>query len=203
MLVELSAAVESRDPATRGHAARVTVLADAVGRRLGWDEPRLAALRLGATLHDVGKVAVPVAVLRKRGPLTEAEAAQVRVHPAAGACVVAAIAAARPALPCVLHHHERWDGRGYPHGLEATEIPHEARLLAVADAYDAMTTSRPYRAALPAAAALAELERCAGTQFDPHLVGAFLDVWAGGARVSRAALDPPRAVRRSARPAPA
>jgi HD-GYP domain-containing protein (c-di-GMP phosphodiesterase class II) len=184
MFVELTAAVESREPSTRGHAARVTALADAVARRLGWSEDRIATLRLGGTLHDVGKVAVPVSVLRKRGPLSPDEVARIRVHPAAGARVIAAIAAARRAMPCVLHHHERWDGRGYPDGLAGEEIPEEARLLAIADAYDAMTTNRPYRRALEPALALAELERCAGTQFDPRLTRVFCEVWRVEARAS-------------------
>ena len=178
MLAELSFAIESREPSTRGHGARVTAFAEAVALRLGWSGERLAALRLGASLHDIGKLAVPVAVLRKRGPLAPEELAQIRVHPSAGARMVAAIAAARPARPCVLHHHERWDGHGYPTGLEGDEIPEAARLLAVADAYDAMTTHRPYRRALAREHALAELDRCAGTQFDPALTQAFLAVWA-------------------------
>jgi HD-GYP domain-containing protein (c-di-GMP phosphodiesterase class II) len=184
MLVELSAAVESRDPSTRGHAARVTALADAVARRLGWSDDRIAILRIGGTLHDVGKVVVPLAVLSKRGPLTDAELAQIRVHPSAGARVVAAIESARGALPCVLHHHERWDGRGYPHGLCGEEIPVEARLLAIADAFDAMTTNRPYRRAVPPAEALAELDRCAGTQFDPELTWVFVEVWSATQRAA-------------------
>lgn len=184
MLVELSAAVESRDPSTRGHAARVTALADAVARRLGWHDERIALLRIGGTLHDVGKVAVPLSVLRKRGPLTEVELAQMRAHPAAGARVVAALDAARHALPLVLHHHERWDGRGYPQGLRGAEIPEEARLLAIADAYDAMITDRPYRRALLADAALVELERCAGTQFDPALTRVCVGVWGAAARAA-------------------
>jgi HD-GYP domain-containing protein (c-di-GMP phosphodiesterase class II) len=184
MLVELSAAVESRDPSTRGHAARVTALADAVARRLGWPEERIATLRIGGTLHDVGKVAVPIAVLLKRGPLTHAELEQIRMHPAAGARVVASIEAARRALPLVLHHHERWDGDGYPQGLRGEEIPEEARLLALADAYDAMTTNRPYRRAVPSAHALAELERCAGTQFDPELTRLFVEVWGATVRTA-------------------
>ena len=184
MLAELSAAVESRDPSTRGHAARVTALADAVARRLGWSDGQLAVLRIGATLHDVGKVVVPLSVLRKRGPLTDAELAQIRIHPSAGARVVAAIESAREALPCVLHHHERWDGRGYPHGLRGEEIPVEARLLAIADAYDAMTTNRPYRRAIPTEDALIELERCAGSQFDPALVRVFVELWGATARVA-------------------
>jgi HD-GYP domain-containing protein (c-di-GMP phosphodiesterase class II) len=186
MLVELSAAVESRDPSTRGHAARVTALADAVARRLGWHEEKIAILRIGCTLHDVGKVAVPITVLLKRGPLTDAEQEQIRMHPAAGARVVASIEAARRALPLVLHHHERWDGGGYPHGLRGAEIPEEARLLALADAYDAMTTNRPYRRAVPSALALCELEQCAGTQFDPALTSLFVEVW--GAATIRTAV---------------
>jgi HD-GYP domain-containing protein (c-di-GMP phosphodiesterase class II) len=184
MLAALSAAIEAREPSTRGHGARVAALVEAVARRLGWGEEELAALRLGAMLHDVGKLAVPVAVLRKRGPLAPEEVAQIRVHPSAGARLVAAIGAARPGLPYVLHHHERWDGRGYPAGLAGEGIPAGARLLAVADAFDAMTTRRPYRRALPAAHALGELDRCAGTQFDPTLTGAFLDVWSATARAA-------------------
>jgi HD-GYP domain-containing protein (c-di-GMP phosphodiesterase class II) len=184
MLVELSAAVESRDPSTRGHAARVTALADAVARRLGWSDERIAILRIGGTLHDVGKVVVPLAVLGKRGPLTDAELAQIRVHPSAGARVVAAIESARRALPCVLHHHERWDGRGYPHRLCGEEIPVEARLLAIADAFDAMTTNRRYRRAVPPAEALAELDRCAGSQFDPELTRVFAEVWSATQRAA-------------------
>jgi HD-GYP domain-containing protein (c-di-GMP phosphodiesterase class II) len=184
MLVELSAAVESRDPSTRGHAARVTALADAVARRLGWHEQRIATLRIGCTLHDVGKVAVPITVLVKRGPLTDAELEQIRAHPAAGARVVASIEAARRALPLVLHHHERWDGLGYPQGLQGEEIPEEARLLALADAYDAMTTNRQYRRAVPSTLALAELDRCAGSQFDPALTRLFVEVWGATVRTA-------------------
>lgn len=177
MLAALARVIETRDPTTRGHAARVTILAELLGTRLGWDDERLAALRLGARLHDVGKLVVPYAILSKPGPLDAHEVAQVRRHPEAGARLVAPIPTARAALPCVLYHHERWDGRGYPTGLAGTEIPPAARLLAVVDAYDAMTSARPYRPPVSDEDALAEVGRCAGTQFDPEVSRAFAEVW--------------------------
>ena len=177
MVVRLTQALERRDPATRGHAARVAKLAEAVARRLGWAEERLEVLRLGAALHDVGKLAVPREVLTKAGPLTRAELDRIRRHPAAGALMIGPIAALHAALPYVLYHHARWDGRGYPSGRRGDEIPEEARLLALADAFDAMISTRPYRPARPLEHALAEIARCAGTQFDPRLAVAFLAVW--------------------------
>jgi HD-GYP domain-containing protein (c-di-GMP phosphodiesterase class II) len=113
-------------------------------------------------------------VLLKEGPLDEIEFMQIRRHPTAGARMLRAVGAALDALPCVLFHHERWDGAGYPSGRARDDIPLEARILAVADSFDAMTSDRPYRAACPAEAALEELGRCAGTQFDPKLVEAFI-----------------------------
>ena len=181
MLAALSKLVEARDPYLRGHSTRVTTLAEPVARWLEWDETRLATLAIGGPLHDVGKLAVSDRILFKAGPLNERELAEIRTHPVAGAKFLTPIRSAQTALPYVLHHHERWDGTGYPHRLVGRQIPDEARLLAVADAYDAMTSHRPYRAALPAASAFAELDRFAGTQFDPVYVRAFLDVWASSA----------------------
>lgn len=180
MLAAVSEALARRDPSTRGHAARVGVLGEAVARRLGWRDQRLRALRVGAALHDVGKLAVPRDLLLKRGPLTRTEVERIRLHPLVGALLVPPLAALRVALPSVLYHHERWDGSGYPYGRSGDEIPAEARLLALADAYDAMTSARPYRAARPSGDALAEIARCAGSQFDPCLAAAFLVVWGGG-----------------------
>lgn len=174
-LVSLSAALEARDPYLRGHSARVTALAEGLALALGWRGRRLEILRLGAALHDVGKLRVDRAVLCKPGALTAAELEQVRAHPVAGAGMIAGVAGLQDALPCVLHHHERWDGNGYPHRLRGERIPHEARVLGVADAFDAMTSLRPYRAPLAVDRALAELESCAGTQFDPLLAATFVD----------------------------
>jgi HD-GYP domain-containing protein (c-di-GMP phosphodiesterase class II) len=177
MLATISRALEERDQ-TQGHGARVAALAEPVARRLGWDEERLASLRFGAPLHDIGKVTVRGAVLRKSGPLTIADLTEIRSHPTAGAALVAPLRSARHALPYVLFHHERWDGSGYPSGLRGRSIPTEARLLGVADAFDAMTSPRPYRHALSTDRALAEIAICAGTQFDPIVAEVFLEVWA-------------------------
>jgi putative nucleotidyltransferase with HDIG domain len=174
----LSAAIEARDPYARGHSSRVTVFARAMARSLRLDKDRVAVLRLGALLHDVGKLVVPSAVLLKRGPLTEEELGLMRRHPAAGARMLRSLGAPETILPLVLHHHERWDGAGYPTGRRGDDIPLEARVLCIADSFDAMTSTRPYRATWTPDEALEELERCAGTQFDPALVTAFATAWA-------------------------
>jgi len=191
LLTTFSAALEARDPYLRGHSARVTGFAEALARMLGWKPRELETLRLGGSLHDVGKIAVNASVLRKPGPLTDDELAQIRRHPVAGAHLIEGVVELRKALPYVLHHHERWDGRGYPDGKAGEEIPLEARVLGVADAFDAMTSARPYRPALTVEAALGEIERCGGTQFDPELARAFVRGWEtgeiGGAELRAAA----------------
>jgi putative nucleotidyltransferase with HDIG domain len=187
MLTSLTSAIEARDPYTRGHSLRVTTLAEAVARWLGWKESRLEALRIGGALHDVGKLTVPARILSKPGPLTLEEIDTIRTHPVAGARLIEPIHSVRAALPYVLHHHERWDGAGYPHGLGGVAIPVEARVLAVADAFDAMTSGRPYRQAMSELDALREVERCSGCQFDPEIAHAFLTVWSDGFRSTLAA----------------
>jgi HD-GYP domain-containing protein (c-di-GMP phosphodiesterase class II) len=176
MLAAISRALEERDQ-TEGHGARVAALAEGVAQQLGWEPERIASLRFGAHLHDIGKLAVRRSVLRKPGPLTSDEVAEMRLHPRAGASLVLPLREGWLALPCVLFHHERWDGLGYPSGLSGRSIPLEARLVAVADAFDAMTSARPYSAPLSIDHALAEIDRCAGTQFDPAVVELFLTAW--------------------------
>jgi len=176
MLAAISRALEERDQ-TQGHGDRVAALAEAVAARLDWEPERIAAICFGARLHDIGKLAVRRSVLRKPGPLTSEEEVEMRAHPRAGAALVLPLRDARQALPCVLFHHERWDGLGYPSGLHGRSIPLEARLIAVADAFDAMTSPRLYSAPLATDHALAEIGRCAGTQFDPAVADIFLDVW--------------------------
>ncbi len=179
MLVEISRALERRDR-TRGHGERVAALAEAVAIRLGWSDERLSELRFAAPLHDIGKVAVSARIINKRAPLTPEERIEMQRHPAAGAELLQELGNAEVALPYVLYHHERWDGGGYPTGKRGHEIPIEGRVLAVADAFDAMTSARPYRRSLSVDRALDEIERCAGTQFDPEIAAAFVEVWSAG-----------------------
>jgi HD-GYP domain-containing protein (c-di-GMP phosphodiesterase class II) len=187
MLSVLSRAIEARDAYTRGHSARVTAIAEAIARRLEWDDQRLDLLQIGGPLHDIGKLAISDEVLTKPGCLDEQELAQIREHPRLGARLLVRLTAFRGALPYVLYHHERWDGTGYPTGRAGEEIPVEARVLAVADAFDAMTSDRPYRPALNHDAAVAEVERCSGSQFDPAIVDIFLELFAEAEELAAAA----------------
>ena len=155
-------------------------MAEVVAFRLGWDESDIELLRMGAALHDIGKLAVPEQILSKPGPLDDDELAEMRRHPEEGARMVARVKALRLAVPAVLYHHERWDGCGYPVGVEGDAIPWEARVLAVVDAFDAMTTDRSYRRAIAEELAVLELERCSGTQFDPEVVYVFAAAWRDG-----------------------
>jgi len=177
-LAALSQAIEARDPYTRGHSERVSSLSQIVAARLGWKSARLGALRLGALLHDVGKLNLDASVLRKPGPLDEREYQEVQRHPQAGARLIRGVESLRPALPYVLFHHERWDGHGYPTGRSREQIPLGARIVAVVDAFDAMISARPYRPPLSTRDALHEVARCAGSQFDPDAAQALLDVCA-------------------------
>jgi HD-GYP domain-containing protein (c-di-GMP phosphodiesterase class II) len=188
MLAALASAQAARDPSTAAHCSRVTDLAERLAAWMGWDELRLRTLGTGARLHDIGKVMISETILRKRGPLTPHELAEIRTHPTAGARLIAPVDSARPALPYVLFHHERWDGAGYPTNRIGAEVPEGARLLAVVDAFDAMTSTRPYRRAMPMFHALSEIERCSGTQFDPEIANAFLKAWNAGAFADAAAI---------------
>jgi putative nucleotidyltransferase with HDIG domain len=188
MLAALATAQAARDPSTAAHCTRVTELACRLAAWMGWDDDRIEQLRIGARLHDIGKVMISERILRKRGPLSPEELAEIRTHPSAGARLIAPVGHAHDAIPYVLYHHERWDGGGYPTRRPGHDVPEGARLLAVVDAFDAMTSTRPYRRALPTFNALAEIERCAGTQFDPEIADAFLGAWSAGAFADAAAI---------------
>ena len=173
----LASTLELRDDTTGNHSQRVTRVALRLARAV---EPTLEAnpeLEYGFLLHDLGKVGIPDAVLLKPGPLTQAEREVVQDHPVLGERIVARIPfLSGVAREVVESHHEHWDGRGYPHGLAGGEIPLAARVFAVADAFDAMTNDRPYRVAMEVDCARAEIRRCAGQQFEPALVDAFLNL---------------------------
>ncbi len=176
----LAAAVDAKDPYTRGHAQRVSAYAAAVARALGLLSSDVARVELAALLHDVGKIGIADAILTKPGVLEPSEMAVLRQHPVIGERVLAAVPFLREILPAVRHHHERWDGRGYPDGLAGEAIPPDAAILAVADAFDAMTSTRTYRAALPVGEAVRRLREGAGTQFAPGVVAAFMRAYHEG-----------------------
>lgn len=165
-------AVDIKDRYTRGHSERVGRASSFIARELGMDDDRTEALRLAGILHDVGKLGVPTRLLRKDGPLTPEERRVIELHPEYGHEMVRGIGFLDEARAAILHHHERLDGSGYPYGLRGEGIPEVARVVAVADAFDAMTSTRSYRRGRPVPAAVEELERCAGTQFDPRMVSA-------------------------------
>jgi HD-GYP domain-containing protein (c-di-GMP phosphodiesterase class II) len=175
-MTSLAQVVEAKDRTTRGHLDRTQryglALAERVDPELA-DQPEVA---YGFFLHDIGKVGIPEAVLCKPGPLTEAEWSVMRAHPMIGAQIVEPIRFLQGAVEIVRTHHERWDGCGYPQGLRGEEIPLAARVFAIADCFDAMTSDRPYRQALPFDAAYDEIVEGSGTQFDPQVVDAFIDL---------------------------
>jgi len=169
----LANAIEIRDPYTRGHTDRVKLLARAIGNRLGWDQERLFGLWMGCTLHDIGKIGVPDRILSKPGPLTADEFALMKTHPEIGAKIIEGVPFLKPAIPYVYYHHERFNGTGYPFGMAGEEIPVEGRILAVVDAFDAITSDRPYRQGQTLDVAREELCAFAGIQFDPEIVEVF------------------------------
>ena len=174
----LGAAVEAKDRYTAGHGLRVTLVSILIGQELGLDQVQLDTLRHAATFHDIGKIAVPDHVLNKRGRLTDADFEAMKLHPVEGARICSKLQSLQGAVPLIRHHHERMDGRGYPDGLAGNEIPIGARIIAVADAWDAITSDRPYREGQPAFVALEEIRRCMGPQFDDGVVRAFIEVLA-------------------------
>jgi putative nucleotidyltransferase with HDIG domain len=169
----LNATVDARDPYTAGHSQRVQEIALSIARELGIEGRELDAIGHAGLFHDIGKLSVPDAILTKPAKLTVQEYELMKHHPADGAKIVAKFGRLRDAVPLIRHHHERWDGEGYPHGLEGSSIPLGAAIVGLADAWDAMTTDRPYHRALAPREAEAELRKNRGTQFAPTIVDAF------------------------------
>ncbi len=170
----LMAALDTKDSVTQGHSERVARLTVSLAKEMNVDEDKLVDMERGALLHDVGKIGVPDAILQKPSALTDEEWVAMEKHPLHAGLMISKVTFLEGALPIVLHHHERYDGAGYPFKLEGKAIPFEARIFAVIDSYDAMTFDRPYRKGMSLAEALAEIERNSGTQFDPEVVEVFV-----------------------------
>jgi putative two-component system response regulator len=177
----LAQAVEAKDAYTEGHLRRLRAFGQQLALACGLSPSEVQAVRYGGILHDIGKIGVDEAIIRKPGPLTPEEAAQMRRHPEIGAQIISQMRFAREVAPIISAHHEYWDGSGYPRGLRGEEIPIGARIITIVDAYDAMTTDRPYRLALSQEEALRRLREARGTQFDPEVLDVFLGLIASGA----------------------
>ncbi|MGB9593092.1 MAG: HD-GYP domain-containing protein [Anaerolineae bacterium] len=177
-VMALANSLEAKDPYTVGHSQRVADLAERLAHALGLPESETRYIRMAGLLHDIGKIGISEAVINKPGPLTPSEYAHIQTHPLISERILVPVAELNGALRMIRNHHERWDGSGYPDGLKELEIPMGARILSLADAYDAMTSQRPYRPALPREVALREIERGAGKHFDPSLSRLFLGILA-------------------------
>jgi putative two-component system response regulator len=176
-ITALAYALEAKDVYTSGHSQRVTEISVAIAKHLGLPEETIEKIRLAGLVHDIGKIGVRESILNKPGSLSDEEYKHVRLHSETGERILKPIVDDGEILKAVRHHHEHYDGTGYPDGLKGEQIPQLARIIAVADTFDAMTSGRPYRKALTQEAACAEVERCRGTQFDPEVASAFLEIW--------------------------
>lgn len=172
----IASALDAKDPYTHGHSMRVTLYSIILAKELNVPSNQLEAIETAGLLHDIGKIAIPESILCKPGKLTDDEFVIMKSHPANSEKLIASIKKLHEISPGVKHHHERWDGRGYPDKLKGEEIPFAARIIAIADTYDAMTSTRSYRVALSHETAISEIEKCAGTQFDPVLAKKFIEI---------------------------
>ena len=168
--------VEAKDTYTRGHSDRVSEISVLIGKKLGLSDKDLRRLRIGGLFHDIGKIGVPDTILQKAGKLSEDEYSEIKNHPTIGAHILSTASIFQDILPIVKHHHERYDGKGYPEKLQGEQIPYLARITAIADTFDAMTSRRTYRDALDLNYVIEEFKRCKGTQFDPQLNDVFIDI---------------------------
>src|SRR5688572_22657628 len=170
----LALAIDAKDQATPNHIRRVQAYSTGLARALGMSDTEVQGIRTAALLHDIGKLAIPEHILAKPGPLTPEEFQKVRIHPEVGAEILKSVPFPYPVVPIIQSHHERWDGRGYPAGLKEDEIPLGARVVCIADYYDALTSDRPYHKAISPEAAVALLQQEAGKALDPRVVDAFV-----------------------------
>lgn len=176
MIQTLRYTVEAKDTYTRGHSDRVSEYSVLIGEKLGLSDEEIKTLRIGGLFHDIGKIGIPDSILLKPSKLTDDEYSEIKNHPSIGAHILGAATIFKDIIPIVKHHHERYDGKGYPSGLKGEEIPYTARIAALADTFDAMTSRRSYRDKLDLGYVMNEIEKCKGTQFDPQLADVFLDI---------------------------
>ncbi len=172
----IASALDAKDPYTHGHSMRVTLYSIILAKELGVPQDKLELIETSGLLHDIGKIAIPQAILCKPGKLDDNEFVVMKSHPSSSERLISSIEKLHDVSPGVKHHHERWDGRGYPDRLAGEDIPFTARIIAIADTYDAMTSTRSYRKALDHEVAIAEIEKCAGSQFDPALAQKFVEI---------------------------
>jgi len=177
MVIAFSEALDAKDQYTAGHSQRVMEYSVGIAKRMKLNEDDVERLRKSAILHDIGKIGIPDIVLHKKTKLTKDEYAVIKSHPEIGATILKSIKSFKDFVPSVYHHHERYDGGGYPQGIHGEKIPLHARIIAVADSFDAMTSNRPYRKAFPFETALSEIEKNRGIQFDPYIAGVFIEIF--------------------------
>ena len=176
MIQTLRYTVEAKDSYTRGHSDRVSEYSVLIGEKLGLSEEQIKTLRIGGLFHDIGKIGIPDSILLKPAKLTDDEYSQIKNHPSIGAHILGNATIFKEIIPIVKHHHEKYDGNGYPSRLKGEEIPYMARIAAVADTFDAMTSRRSYRGPIDIEHVKEEIKRCEGTQFDPQIAEVFLDI---------------------------
>jgi putative nucleotidyltransferase with HDIG domain len=203
----LAAAIDEKDPYTRGHSERVHRFSVAIARRLSLDKQQMRNVTVGALLHDIGKIGIEDAILRKPASLSDKEFEVMKRHPLKGAHILAEMPQMKDIVPAMRNHHERWSGGGYPDNLKGEEIPLIARIVQVADTFDAMTTNRPYQRAMRGDAAVARVQELSGIVFDPRVVAAFKEAWMAGdiradaaSTAATAAAGPPAAATAPAPP---
>jgi putative nucleotidyltransferase with HDIG domain len=194
----LAQAIDAKDPYTRGHSERVAAYAETIAAEMGLPADEVEKVKLSGLLHDVGKIGVDDRIIRKPTALTEEEFELMKTHPVKGAAIMSAIPQLSDVIPGMKYHHEKWQGGGYPFGLKGEEIPLQARIVTVADTFDAMTTTRPYQKAMEIQFVVDRIRQFAPSRFDPRIVEAFLSAWEKGLIVPIAEVSHPKPVLREA-----
>jgi putative nucleotidyltransferase with HDIG domain len=175
-VMSLANSIEAKDPYTRGHCQRVMEISCEIAKKMGFSNSEIEDLRFAAILHDIGKIGISESLINKPSKLTSNEFEEIKKHPIIAYNILKEVEFIKNGLNAILEHHERYDGKGYPHGIKKNEISKFGRILCVADAFDAMTSDRPYRKAMEMDVAIKEIEKCSGSQFDPEVTTVFVDI---------------------------